>query len=37
LLPNKGISLPFISNGGTSVFVMLACMGVLLNITREID
>jgi cell division protein FtsW len=37
LLPNKGISLPFISNGGTSVFVTLACMGVLLNITREID
>ena len=37
LLPNKGISLPFISNGGTSVFITLACMGVLLNITREID
>jgi len=37
LLPTKGITLPFISNGGTSVFITLASMGVLLNITREID
>ena len=37
LLPTKGIPLPFISSGGTSVFVTLACMGVLLNVTREID
>jgi cell division protein FtsW len=37
LVPTKGIPLPFISSGGTSVFVTLACMGVLLNITREID
>lgn len=37
LLPAKGIPLPFISSGGTSVFVTLACMGVLLNITREIE
>ncbi|NYF81192.1 putative lipid II flippase FtsW [Granulicella arctica] len=37
LLPTKGITLPFISDGGTSVFITLACMGVLLNITREID
>ena len=37
LLPTKGIPLPFISFGGTSLFVTLAGMGVLLNITREID
>jgi cell division protein FtsW len=37
LVPSKGIPLPFISSGGTSVFVTLACMGVLLNVTREID
>lgn len=37
LLPTKGIPLPFISDGGTSVFVTMACMGVLLNVTREID
>jgi cell division protein FtsW len=37
MVPNKGIPLPLISSGGTSVFVTLACMGVLLNVTREID
>jgi cell division protein FtsW len=37
LLPTKGIPLPFISSGGTSVFITLASMGVLLNVTREIE
>lgn len=37
ILPTKGITLPFISFGGTSLFVTMACMGVLLNVTREID
>lgn len=37
LLPTKGIPLPFISSGGTSIFLTLASMGVLLNVTREID
>ncbi|MDP9037832.1 MAG: putative lipid II flippase FtsW [Acidobacteriota bacterium] len=37
LLPTKGITLPLISSGGTSVFITLASLGVLLNVTREID
>jgi cell division protein FtsW len=37
LVPTKGITLPLISYGGTSVFITLASLGVLLNLTREID
>ena len=37
LVPTKGITLPLISSGGTSVFITLASLGVLLNVTREID
>jgi cell division protein FtsW len=37
LLPTKGIPLPLISSGGTSVFCTLASIGVLLNITRKTD
>ena len=37
LVPTKGITLPCISFGGTSLFFTLAGMGVLLNITRGID
>ncbi len=37
LVPTKGIPLPLISSGGTSVFFTLASIGVLLNISRQSD
>lgn len=34
-IPSTGISLPFFSYGGTSLFLLLAEMGVVLNISRH--
>src|SRR5215469_15291381 len=37
MMPTKGIPLPFVSYGGSSLFVTLACVGVVLNITKQAE
>jgi len=37
LVPTKGIPLPLISSGGTSLFITLCSIGILLNISRKVD
>lgn len=37
LMPTTGQALPFISAGGTSLLIFLAAMGILLNISRDLD
>jgi len=34
-LPNKGISLPFLSYGGSNLVVMMASIGLLINVARH--
>ena len=36
VLPNTGVSLPFISYGGTSILVLLGEMGIVLSVARSI-
>jgi cell division protein FtsW len=35
LVPNKGIPLPLVSNGGSSMLLNLLAVGVLLNISQH--
>jgi len=37
LMPTKGIPLPLVSYGGSSLLVTLACIGVLLNISKQAE
>jgi len=37
MMPTKGIPLPFISYGGTSLLCAMACVGVLLNISKQAE
>ena len=34
-IPNTGISLPFFSYGGTALMMLLAQVGIILNISRQ--
>lgn len=37
VLPTKGIGLPFVSAGGTSMLLSAAAVGVLLNVAKQLD
>ena len=35
LIPNTGITLPFMSYGGTAIIVLLVEMGIVLNVSKH--
>ena len=35
MMPTKGIPLPFVSNGGSSLLISLLGMGILLNVSQH--
>ncbi|MBN1516419.1 cell division protein FtsW [Candidatus Sumerlaeota bacterium] len=37
LVPPKGLALPFVSYGGTSMLINMAAIGILMNVARNVD